>query len=138
LCTHFLQELGLPVAKTEIGVFHDKVGSEKALVVERFDRQFERSPSGIRWIARLPQEDLCQAKGIPAQQKYERDGGPGIKSVLELLAGGEAPAYDSLIFAKAQLAFWLLAAPDGHAKNFHGSMGLSMKWCNSPTRRQAR
>jgi serine/threonine-protein kinase HipA len=118
LCTHFLQELGLPVANTEIAVFHDKVGSEKALVVERFDRQFERSSSGIRWISRLPQEDLCQAKGIPAHKKYESDGGPGITSVLELLAAGEAPDYDSLTFAKAQLAFWLLAAPDGHAKNF--------------------
>jgi serine/threonine-protein kinase HipA len=118
LCTHFLRELGLPVADTEIAVFRDHIGSEKALVVERFDRQFERSPSGIRWIARLPQEDLCQAKGIPAQRKYESDGGPGIESALELLAGGEAPEYDSLTFAKAQLAFWLLAAPDGHAKNF--------------------
>ncbi len=118
LCTHFLQELGLPVAGTEIEVFQDDIGREKALVVERFDRQFERSPAGRRWIARLPQEDLCQARGIPAQRKYESDGGPGIKSALELLAGGEAPEYDSLAFAKAQLAFWLLAAPDGHAKNF--------------------
>jgi serine/threonine-protein kinase HipA len=35
-----------------------------------------------------------------------------------LLQAGLEPTRDAVTFAKAQLAFWLLAAPDGHAKNF--------------------
>lgn len=119
LCMHFLEELGLPVAKTDIAVFSDEIGEKKALVVERFDREWVLSAGGTPgWILRLPQEDFCQAKGIPADRKYESDGGPGIAAGLELLAGGDAAGQDKLVFAKTQLAFWLLAATDGHAKNF--------------------
>jgi len=119
LCMHLLGELGLPVPNTEIGRFADAVGEEKALIVERFDREFAAiSSSGRKWITRLPQEDFCQALGVSATRKYEADGGPGIPDGLSLLAGGDQPTEDSIVFAKAQLAFWLLAAPDGHAKNF--------------------
>jgi serine/threonine-protein kinase HipA len=119
LCMHLLRELGLPVPDTEIGRFADHVGEEKALIVERFDRALATAPGSRRkWITRLPQEDFCQALGVPAGRKYEADGGPGISAGLELLAGSTQPADDRLMLAKAQLAFWLLAAPDGHAKNF--------------------
>jgi serine/threonine-protein kinase HipA len=119
LCTHLLGELGLQVPTTEIGRFSDRVGEEKVLIVERFDREFATVPGSRRkWITRLPQEDLCQALGFPASQKYEADGGPGIPEGLSLLAGSNQAMEDRMIFAKAQLAFWLLAAPDGHAKNF--------------------
>jgi serine/threonine-protein kinase HipA len=119
LCMHLLAELGLPVAATEIATFEDDIGEQKALVVERFDRRIVRAEKGPgEWIVRLPQEDLCQANGVPAEQRYESDGGPGISSALQLLRAGNAPEHDALVFAKAQLAFWLLAATDGHAKNF--------------------
>jgi serine/threonine-protein kinase HipA len=119
LCMHLLGEFGLPVPRTEIGRFSDDLGEEKALVIERFDRMFATvSGSHRKWITRLPQEDFCQALGIPATRKYEVDGGPGIPEGLALLGGSNQPTEDSIVFAKAQLAFWLLAAPDGHAKNF--------------------
>lgn len=35
-----------------------------------------------------------------------------------MLAASAQPAQARLRFLLAQLAFWLLAAPDGHAKNF--------------------
>ena len=38
--------------------------------------------------------------------------------IFEFLKGSDDPAYDQLIFMKAQIAFWLLGAIDGHAKNF--------------------
>ncbi|MDP3825634.1 MAG: HipA domain-containing protein, partial [Polaromonas sp.] len=65
-----------------------------------------------------PQEDFCQASGQPGELKYESDGGPGLRAGLALLAGGNNPREDSLRFVLAQLAFWLMAATDGHAKNF--------------------
>ena len=110
LCAQIVEALGLPVASTEMAVF----GRQKVLVVERFDRRrIDKT-----WIARLPQEDLCQATATPADRKYERDGGPGMRQCLTLLGASKAPDQDRATFVLAQLAFWLLAATDGHAKNF--------------------
>jgi serine/threonine-protein kinase HipA len=125
LCAQFLGAMGLPVAKTDIGTFEDQT----ALVVERFDRRWiganpadvdKRgfSPAKGAYIARLPQEDFCQALGLPLERKYEKDGGPSIDQGLQLLAGSEHAAADRSLFVVTQLLFWLLAAPDGHAKNF--------------------
>jgi serine/threonine-protein kinase HipA len=111
LSMELARELGLPVAKVEIGYFED----QKALIVERFDRRL--SADG-RWWQRIPQEDLCQALGLPPSRKYEADRGPGIRQVMELLRGSEHAEADRETFFKAQLVFWMLAATDGHAKNF--------------------
>jgi serine/threonine-protein kinase HipA len=69
-------------------------------------------------LYRLPQEDLYQALGVPPMRKYQSDGGPGIVDVMSFLNGAVAPYADRLTFIKAQIVFWLLAAIDGHAKNF--------------------
>ncbi|WP_423594777.1 type II toxin-antitoxin system HipA family toxin [Roseateles sp. MS654] len=111
LCAQLLSALGLPVAKTDIGVF----GDEKALVVERFDRQWQHA--SVPWILRIPQEDLCQAAGVSADLKYQAEGGPTLLDCLLRMRLSERPD-DVRVFALAQLAFWLLAATDGHAKNF--------------------
>ena len=61
---------------------------------------------------------MCQATGTPPGHKYEKDKGPGIEACLEVLAASQDAWEDRCAFAMAQLGFWLLAAPDGHAKNF--------------------
>ena len=38
--------------------------------------------------------------------------------LFEFLKASDDPAHDQLIFMKAQIAFWLLGAIDGHAKYF--------------------
>ena len=114
LCMRFLRSLQLPTPQVDMAVF----GEQKALIVERFDRTVVVKESGDKWIARLPQEDFCQATGTPPSQKYEADGGPGIAASLSLLSSSTVAATDKMLFACAQLVFWLLAAPDGHAKNF--------------------
>ncbi|XAH26320.1 type II toxin-antitoxin system HipA family toxin [Xylophilus sp. GW821-FHT01B05] len=111
LCAQIIEALGLPIAATQMASF----GDQRALVVERFDRQWMDKGS---WIARLPQEDFCQALGLPPRLKYEDDGGPSIAAGLALLAGSADAATDRAAFQLAQLAFWLMGAPDGHAKNF--------------------
>jgi serine/threonine-protein kinase HipA len=110
LCSRLIAAFGLPVARCEMGEF----GRRKVLIVERFDRAWQ----GERWIARLPQEDFCQATGNPPRQKYEVDGGPGMSDLLRILATGSAAVSDSRTFIKAQILYWMLAAVDGHAKNF--------------------
>ena len=109
LCAQLVRAYGLPVADCGIATF----GRRKALVVTRFDRKLIDD-----WWARLPQEDFCQVKGIPPDRKYEEHGGPGIASILDTLRGSDAPEFDRANFLTAQLIFWMLAAPDGHAKNF--------------------
>lgn len=110
LCAQIVTALGLQAATTTIGTFAE----ETVLVVERFDRKWMDDGA---WIARLPQEDFCQALGISPDKKYEHHGGPGMLQCLQLLQGS-LDKNDALFFLLTQLAFFLLAAPDGHAKNF--------------------
>jgi serine/threonine-protein kinase HipA len=125
LCAQLMREFGLAVAETAIL----KCGAQTVLAVKRFDRRWMGADQAVvarrgfkpkegMWIARLPQEDFCQSTGRPADKKYEADGGPSIDEILEILAGSEHPDLDRANFLLAQLAFWLLAATDGHAKNF--------------------
>lgn len=85
------------------------------LAVERFDRKLHSSKS---WIMRLPQEDMCQALGLSSARKYEVDDGPGIPEIMSLLSQSSHAEKDRTDFFKANFLFWLMAAPDGHAKNF--------------------
>ena len=111
LCHLVLKEFALPVADAEMAVFDGK----KALIVTRFDRRM----SGDRaWIIRLPQEDFCQALGVSPGLKYESAGGPGIVDIMKLLMGSTNRALDRRNFMKTQFVFWLLAAIDGHGKNY--------------------
>lgn len=125
LCGQLMRELGFSVAASEIAQF----GEQRALVVTRFDRRWNgvaeeqaqrRSfkPARGTWIARLPQEDFCQALGLPSTRRYESEGGPSIQNSLSLLGSSESPQHDQATFLLGQLAFWLLAAIDGHGKNF--------------------
>lgn len=114
LCNQILGAFGLPVPRCEIG----QAGARKLLVVERFDRALQTRANGNRWIARLPQEDFCQALGVPVARKYESDGGPGMHDILRLLDASSRALEDKRNFIKAQMLFWMLAATDGHAKNF--------------------
>lgn len=110
LCMHLLAAFGIRVASTSMQSFED----QRALVVERFDRRL--SLRG-KWWLRLPQEDICQVFALPASKKYENDGGPGIIRIMDLLRQSESPD-DRATFFKTQILFWMLAATDGHAKNF--------------------
>lgn len=110
LCAQIMTELGFPVAPTSLAKF----GEQPILIVERFDREVVEDGT---WIARLPQEDFCQALGLPPHKKYESAGGPGILECLRLLQGS-LDKEDKTTFLRTQLAFFLLAATDGHAKNF--------------------
>lgn len=109
-CMTLLGKLGLPVAPTRIETFGERI----ALVVERFDRRW----TGDGRLLRLPQEDCCQALSVPPGTKYESDGGPGIPAVIDLFRGSNDPARDQALLMKAMIIYWLMAATDGHAKNF--------------------
>jgi serine/threonine-protein kinase HipA len=109
-CLTLTKAMGLPSANVEIATF----GEKKVLVVERFDRLFTNSGR----LLRIPQEDCCQALSVPWTTKYESEGGPGIQPIMKLLLGSDEAIADRHRFLKEIIVFWLLAATDGHAKNF--------------------
>lgn len=111
LCSKIIAAFGLPVAETRIERFEDT----KALIVTRFDR---RKTNDGAWIQRLPQEDMCQANACAPALKYESDGGPGVATIMQTLMSAINPEADRQKFIKSLFIFWLLAAIDGHAKNF--------------------
>ncbi|CAE6833403.1 type II toxin-antitoxin system HipA family toxin [Paraburkholderia aspalathi] len=111
LCLRILRAYGLPVANTEIMTF----GKQRVLSVERFDRQLHSSG---QWLLRLPQEDFCQVYGVPSHRKYENEGGPGMLDLARILQQSVSAQQDIETLLASQILFWMLAAPDGHAKNF--------------------
>lgn len=111
LCARILRAYGVPVADCDIRQF----GSQRVLVVKRFDRSLAADGS---WLTRIPQEDFCQVMGVAPWRKYEADGGPGMAAVLKVLENSTQRQADRENFFRAQVLFWMLAAIDGHAKNF--------------------
>jgi serine/threonine-protein kinase HipA len=109
-CLKLMSRLGLQSACVEMADF----GGRRVLIVERFDREWTDDGR----LLRVPQEDCCQALSIPWTLKYERDGGPGIESLLDLLGGSDDAVRDRESFFKTMIVFWLLGATDGHGKNF--------------------
>ena len=115
LCLKLAAAMGLPVNEARIESFEDQT----VLIVTRFDRAL-REKGGI---LRLPQEDFLQALGFESAQKYQEHGGPGMQDGLRLLEGSRERANDQLLFLKAQIVNWILAAIDGHAKNYSLFLG---------------
>ena len=111
LCLRLLKAYGLEVADARIATF----GRQRVLVVERFDRRV--APNG-QWLMRLPQEDFCQVEGCSPLRKYENEGGPGLMALFTTLRQSANAEADMKTLMTAQILFWLLRAPDGHAKNF--------------------
>lgn len=111
LCLALLKAYGLPTAQASIATF----GTQRVLVVERFDRVV--SSDGKR-LFRLIQEDFCQATGTSPLIKYENEGGPGLRQIFTLVQQSQAAESDQRNLMASQILFWMLRAPDGHAKNF--------------------
>jgi serine/threonine-protein kinase HipA len=112
LCMDAARRCGLLVARTKVEQF----SAESAVVVTRYDRVGKGAA-----VARVHQEDLCQALGIPPSQKYQNDGGPGVTDVTALLRRVMAPRFAdaaAVRFADALIWNWIVGGTDAHAKNY--------------------
>jgi serine/threonine-protein kinase HipA len=109
-CLELARAVGLPVVDSRITHF----GNEVAIVVERYDRI--RTPAGLR---RVHQEDICQALSIQPTRKYQNEGGPGIRDIVELLrANSSNTAEDVRTFLDSVAFNWIIIGTDAHAKNY--------------------
>lgn len=111
-CMTIARYLGLHVPTTELL----KIGKYPCLLVERYDRIADDDGK----IARIHQEDLCQAMGYPPERKYQVEGGPVVRDVIKLLRSGwsSAPAQDILRFVDLLIFNVIIGNADAHGKNY--------------------
>lgn len=84
-------------------------------LVKRYDRTLHSDGT----VARIHQEDFCQASGIAPEMKYEREGGPGIARCQHLIINHSArPAADQIRFLNLIIFNYLIGNADAHGKNF--------------------
>jgi serine/threonine-protein kinase HipA len=82
------------------------------LAVKRYDRR--QSPDGP---VRVHQEDGCQASSTPPAQKYEEQGGPGLRDLTSVLRDFGDPA-DVITLLRRTAFNMAVGNADAHAKNF--------------------
>lgn len=110
VCLQLARAAGLIVPNSTVSYFRDEI----AIVVERYDRL----KKGRTW-SRIHQEDMCQSMGVHPTLKYESEGGPGARRIVELLREqSSSPEEDVQSFVDAIGFNWLIAGTDAHAKNY--------------------
>ena len=67
----------------------------------------------------MHQEDICQALSIQPTHKYQNEGGPGIRDIVELLRANSSNAAEDVRTFLDSVAFnWIIIGTDAHAKNY--------------------
>lgn len=110
LCLLLARRLGIPAAGSRVERFEDEI----AIVVERYDRLRVGES-----VTRVHQEDFCQALARLPDDKYQNEGGPGVRDCIDVLASqSSAPGEDIDTFLDAILFNWIIVGTDAHAKNY--------------------
>ena len=95
-------------------------GEESFSLAKRYDRVTIDGD-----LARLHQEDFCQASGRSSQNKYEHEGGPGFAECLKLVKRHSTqPLRDIPRLIQWQVFNYLVGNADAHAKNLSFLYGL--------------
>ena len=115
-CMALAGRFGLATAATH--VIHGRVS---VLAVARLDRTLDKSP------ATLNMEDFCQALGYPPNRKYEREGGPRLAEIADLLRQVSIrPGVDLRALLRWVIYTFLIGLGAGHGKQLallHESCG---------------
>jgi serine/threonine-protein kinase HipA len=107
-CVSLLAAYGLPVSSARIATF----GAQKVLAVERFDRAVSRTGALLPAAGGfLPGARRCAAFQVRNRRR------PGVREIADPAASVATGRADIDTFLAAQIV-WMMAAPDGHAKNF--------------------
>ena len=102
--------VGLPVVDVQLRT----VADNEYVLIKRYDRY--RDVNGQ--LARLHQEDFCQALGFDHLSKYQEDGGPSFADCYQLVQRASSdPVADLQYLLNWQIFNVLAGNSDGHAKN---------------------
>lgn len=121
LCMLTAQNLGIDIPESFI-VNVDSNNTEDVLfATRRFDRKFDdkcKILDGLPVPYRLHQEDVAQAMGIAASDKYEKTGNAYLKRTMQLLRSFSAdPIVDQIKLWDICIFNYLIGNTDNHIKN---------------------
>ena len=110
-CMTLAKAVGLDVPP----VSSRSVGNTPCIVVRRYDRIITADGA----VARVHQEDFCQALGFPPELKYQQEGGPLIRDCISLLREwSTVAALDIRDFIDGLIFNVLIGNADAHGKNY--------------------
>lgn len=108
-CMRLAERTGL--AAPEVCLLHRR---KPLYLIQRYDRVHGENGN----IQRLHQEDFCQALGYLPEQKYEKEGGPGLQQCFVLLRERSVqPVADVRALLDWVIFCYLIGNADAHAKN---------------------
>lgn len=108
-CLELARQVGLRVPSSQIRMAEDQT----YMIMSRYDRTIRDGK-----LARIHQEDFCQALGVMPGKKYQRKGGPGWSECFDLVLSSANPMEDRKTLLKEALFQYLSGNPDAHAKNY--------------------
>jgi len=132
-CLRLANILELKAATSEVLHFE----GQAVIVVQRYDRITRNDEGGNLEIARIHQEDMCQALGVGPDKKYQNEGGPSAVDIIRLIndsisqqqplrAGQHLDSgmvSDMWRFIDALIYNWIIGGTDAHAKNYSFLIG---------------
>ena len=121
LCLDTAKRMGIDIPESSIINTGNGSDADVLLASKRFDRVFADEPYTTDELPiplRLHQEDLAQAMGIPAKEKYEQ-GRHYLADMFTLIRNRSArPVEDQLKLWDITVFNYLIGNTDGHLKNF--------------------
>lgn len=109
-CMALASRVGLDVAPAEAR----EANGRPYLLVTRYDRELRDER-----IARVHQEDACQALAVSPERKYAAEGGPAFRDLFALTRDYvRTPATDVLKLVDAAIFNLAIGNADAHGKNF--------------------
>jgi len=117
-CMRLARLAGLNVSDADV----IQIGGSPALLVRRYDRENQTDR-----VKRIHQEDFCQALRVPSDRKYQADGGPDLRRMVDLLNRVSSDVGTDVDEFISRIGFnFLIGNADAHAKNF------SLLYSNGP------
>ena len=131
LCLLTAKNLGIEIPQSFIIKTESNEAEDVLFATKRYDRRMQsngRKLNGMNIPYRLHQEDFSQALGIPASEKYEKDGGSYLSKMFGILRDYSAsPIEDQLKLWDICVFNFLIGNTDTHIKNLSLLYGKDLK-----------
>lgn len=131
LCLLTAKNLGIEIPQSFIIKTESNEAEDVLFATKRYDRRMQsngRKLNGMNIPYRLHQEDFSQALGIPASEKYEKDGGSYLSKMFGILRDYSAsPIEDQLKLWDICVFNFLIGNTDNHIKNLSLLYGNDLK-----------